>query len=158
VTSDPARLGDFFTLAELTTTSTGLPNVPEAAARSNLVELVRVALDPLRRHLGKPVRVRSGFRSLQVNRAVGGSPRSAHLTGEAADLKVTGLSSLELLEAVLAAGLDFDQVIAYAPERGGHVHLGIRAGAAGLHRRQLLLAPAGQSGYAPYTIGQPAPW
>jgi zinc D-Ala-D-Ala carboxypeptidase len=158
VTDERPRLGEFFTLAELMVTSTGLPNVPDARSRANLQVLVETVLDPLRRHVGRPVRVRSGFRSLQVNRAVGGSPRSAHLTGEASDIKADGLSALELLEAIVAAGLDFDQVIAYHPSRGGHVHVGIRAGMAGRHRRQLLIAPAGQSGYAPYTLGQPAPW
>jgi len=158
VTDDPPRLGAFFTLAELLVTSTGLPNVPSSSARLNLKVLVETVLDPLRRHVGRPVRVRSGYRSLQVNRAVGGSPRSAHMTGEASDIKADGMSALELLEAIVAAGIDFDQVIAYHPSRGGHVHVGIRAGMAGRHRRQLLLAPAGQSGYAPYTLGPPAPW
>lgn len=158
MTDERPRLGEFFTLAELLVTSTGLPNVPSSSARLNLKVLVETVLDPLRRHVARPVRVRSGYRSLQVNRAVGGSPRSAHMTGEAADIKVDGMSALELLEAIVAAGLDFDQVIAYHPSRGGHVHVGIRAGMAGRHRRQLLIAPAGQSGYAPYTLGQPAPW
>jgi len=157
VTDDPPRLGEFFTLAELMVTSTGLPNVPDARARANLQVLVETALDPLRRHLGRPVRVRSGFRSLQVNRAVGGSAKSAHMSGEAADVKADGLSSLDLLEAILASGIDFDQVIAYHAGRGGHVHIGIKAGAQARHRRQLLLAPL-SGGYVPYVAGGPAPW
>lgn len=158
MTEDPPRLGEFFTLAELMVTSTGLPNVPTSSARLNLKVLVETVLDPLRRHVGRPVRVSSGYRSQQVNRAVGGSPRSAHMTGEAADIKADGMVSLELLQAILAAGIDFDQAIAYHAARGGHVHVGIRVGLASRHRRQLLVAPAGQSGYAPYTLGQPAPW
>lgn len=147
------RLGEFFTLAEMTRTSTGLENVPGPAVRANMQELVTTVLDPLRRHLGRPVRVNSGFRSLRVNSAVGGSPRSRHLTGEAADIEVDGLDAHDLVEAIQLAELDFDQVIAYAPERGGHVHLGILAGAAARHRRQLLWAPAGTLSYVPYTAG-----
>jgi hypothetical protein len=147
------RLGEFFTLAEMTRTSTGLENVPGPAVRANLQELVATVLDPLRRHLGRPVRITSGFRSKQVNRRVGGSPHSRHLDGEAADIKVDGLDAHDLVEAIQLAELDFDQVIAYAPERGGHVHLGILAGAAARHRRQLLWAPAGTLSYVPYTAG-----
>lgn len=158
MTDERPRLGEFFTLAELMVTSTGLPNVPDARARANLQVLVEAVLDPLRRHLGKPVRVRSGFRSAQVNRTIGGSPRSAHMTGEAADVKADGLDSIALLEAILLADIDFDQIIAYHPSRGGHVHIGIRAGAAARHRKQVLLAPQGTSGYTPYLAGGPAPW
>jgi hypothetical protein len=158
VTDERPRLGEFFTLAELMVTSTGLPNVPDARSRANLQVLVETVLDPLRRHLGRPVRVRSGFRSIQVNRTIGGSPRSAHMTGEAADIKVDGLDSIALLEAILLADIDFDQVIAYHPSRGGQVHIGIKAGAATRHRKQVLLAPPGTSGYTPWVAGGPAPW
>lgn len=147
------RLGEFFTLAEMTRTSTGLDNVPGPAVRANMQELVATVLDPLRRHLGRPVRITSGFRSKQVNRRVGGSPHSRHLDGEAADIKVEGLDAHDIVAAILLAELDFDQVIAYAPERGGHVHIGILAGAAARHRRQLLWAPAGTLSYVPYTAG-----
>jgi len=147
------RLGQFFSLEEMTRTSTGLENIPGPAARLNMEQLVTSVLDPLRRHLGKPVRVTSGFRSLLVNREVGGSPRSRHLTGEAADIKIDGIDAHDIVEALLLAAPDFDQAIAYAPERGGHVHIGILAGAAARHRRQLLWAPAGSRSYVPYTAG-----
>jgi len=147
------RLGEFFGWAEMTKTSTGLDNVPGPTARLNMHELVTTVLDPLRRHLGRPVRVNSGFRSLRVNSAVGGSPRSRHLTGEAADIEADGLDAHDIVEAIHLADIDYDQVIAYAPERGGHVHIGILAGAAARHRRQLLWAPAGSRSYVPYTAG-----
>lgn len=157
MTDDPLRAGEFFTWKELTTTSTGLPNTPDTAARNNLRRLCTEVLDPLRRHLGRPIRVTSGYRTTAVNRAVGGSSTSAHVQGEAADIKVDGLGSFDLLKAILASGIDFDQVIAYAPSRGGHVHLGIKAGAAAKHRRQVLLAPAG-GGYTPWMAGGATPW
>ena len=157
MTDERPRLGEFFTLAELMVTSTGVPNVPDARARANLQVLVETALDPLRRHLRRPVRVTSGYRTAQVNRLVGGSSKSAHMTGEAADIKVDGLNSIDLLEAILLADIDFDQIIAYHALRGGQVHIGIKAGAAARHRKQVLLAPSG-GGYVPYVAGAPAPW
>jgi len=145
------RPGRFFTWAELTRTGTGLPNEPDAGHRTNLTVLVQVVLDPLREHLGKPVRVTSGYRSPAVNTKIGGSKTSAHLTGEAVDIKVDGLDAhgiVEALRMVDPAG-GWDQVIAYAPSRGGHVHIGIKAGAWPRHRKQVLWAPA-SGGYEPY--------
>lgn len=157
MTDERPRLGEFFTLAEMMITSTGLPNIPDARARANLQVLVETVLDPLRRHLRRPVRVRSGYRSNQVNHAVGGSKTSRHKTGEAADIKVDELGSIGLLEAILLCDVDFDQIIAYHPLRGGHVHVGIIAGAAARHRKQVLLAPAG-GGYTLWVAGGAAPW
>ena len=147
-------IGEFFTFAELLTTSTGLPNIPDATARNNLRELVSQVLDPLRRHLAKPVRVTSGFRSLAVNRKVGGSSTSAHVRGEAADIKVTGLEATDLVNEILRAGIPFDQVIGYAPNRGGHVHIALRAGGASRQRRELLYAPS-EGGYRPFVVERP---
>jgi len=145
------RPGRFFTWAELTRTSTGLPNEPDAGHRTNLTVLVQVVLDPLREHLGKPVRVTSGYRSPAVNTRIGGSKTSAHMTGEAVDIKVDGLDAhgiVAALRAIQPPG-GWDQVIAYAPSRGGHVHIGIKAGAWPRHRKQVLWAPA-SGGYEPY--------
>jgi len=145
------RPGRFFTWAELTRTGTGLPNEPDAGHRTNLTVLVQVVLDPLREHLGKPVRVTSGYRSPAVNTKIGGSKTSAHLTGEAVDIKVDGLDAHGIVEALrlVAPAGGWDQVIAYAPSRGGHVHIGIKAGAWPRHRKQVLWAPA-SGGYEPY--------
>jgi len=143
------RPGEFFTWAEFERTGTGLPNEAPPAARANLQLLTQQILDPLRRHLGKPIKVNSGFRSEVVNQAVGGSKTSRHKTGEAADIVCPGMSATELVGAILAAGIDFDQVIAYAPSRGGHVHIGLRCGTPELHRHQILWAPA-SGGYEPY--------
>ena len=147
------RPGRFFTWAELTRTSTGLPNEPDAGHRTNLTVLVQVVLDPLREHLGKPVRVTSGYRSPAVNTRIGGSKTSAHMTGEAVDIKVDDLDAhgiVAALRAIQPPG-GWDQVIAYAPSRGGHVHIGIKAGAWPRHRKQVLWAPA-SGGYEPYRV------
>lgn len=49
-------------------------------------ELVEHVLDPAREELGGPIKVTSGYRSADVNKAVGGSPTSQHTKGQAADL------------------------------------------------------------------------
>ncbi len=76
----------YFTLAELTHTTTGLLNNPTQKELDNLQLLVTNVLDPLRELYGKPIKVNSGFRSLLVNKKVKGAVNSDHLYGFAADL------------------------------------------------------------------------
>jgi zinc D-Ala-D-Ala carboxypeptidase len=139
--------GKYFDYREFQVTRTGLPNVMPASARANVDRLVQRVLDPLREHYGAPIRITSGYRSPQVNAAIGGSKSSDHLTGSAADFVLVAptYNAVEVARRIVALGLPFDQVIAYAPERGGHVHVGLRAGA---NRRQALYALPGV-GFAP---------
>ena len=131
------RPGEYFSWSEMTRTSQPLPNDPNHKERVNIKILCSTALDPLRRHLGRPVRVTSGFRSEAVNGAVGGSKTSAHREGLAADIKCSGLDAHSLMRAVIDSDIEFDQAIAYHPSRGGHLHLGLRLGR---NRRQTLWA------------------
>lgn len=106
------KLGDNFTLAEMTVTSTGLDNKPYREQLINLTRLVALVLDPLRKATG-PLRVNSGFRSFAVNEAVGGASTSYHTKGLAADV-VSGDPDhppAELIEAVIGMGLPFDKLI-----------------------------------------------
>ena len=143
------RPGDHFAWPELQRTSTGLNNAAPSRALTCLQVLVQHFLDPLRKHLGRPIRVTSGYRSAPVNKAVGGSKTSRHMTGEAADFKAEDLDAHAILAAVKELGLSYDQIIAYALSRGGHVHVQICAGAPSKHRHQILWAPA-SGGYEPY--------
>jgi zinc D-Ala-D-Ala carboxypeptidase len=149
-TVDPGmKLGRYFTLREFTRTSTGLPNVPTHAAIDNLERLVDKVLDPLRASLGRPVRVTSGYRTAAINAAIGGSPTSDHVRGMAADIAVSGLTSVDVAREINRLGLPFDQLIAYAPERGGHVHVSLRPSR---NRREALFAPPG-GGFLPARFG-----
>ena len=140
------RPGVHFTWKELTTTSTGLDNYPSTEHRNNLRMLCYSLLDPLRVHIGRPLYITSGYRSEAVNAAVGGSVRSYHLKGLAADCKSKVLDCHALIRAVIDSDIDFDQVIAYAPSRGGHIHIQMRLGR---NRRQVLWAPK-SGGYEDY--------
>ena len=53
-------------------------------------------LQALRDHLGKPIRVISGYRSPKYNRRIGGARRSQHMVAKAADIKVSGMSPAEV--------------------------------------------------------------
>lgn len=137
--------GEFFSWAEFERTSQPYPNEIPAVARVNIRLLVQRCLDPLRRRLDRPVRVTSGYRSAAVNEAVGGHPQSWHKYGLAADIKVAGMTSVELLKELWLMEPNVTTIIGYAPERGGHVHVDIDLGREG---RRWLWAPPG-GGYVP---------
>jgi len=134
-----------FSLAELTATGRNLPNVPTEGEIANLRMLAEKVLQPLRDALGKPVRVNSAFRSEAVNRAVGGTATSQHRLGQAADIHVPGMSSVELAKKIVELGLPFDQVI---EEFGSWVHVSYGP----RHRRQQLTATA-EKGKTVYRAG-----
>ena len=101
-----------FTLAELTHTDhRSLDNTPNDAERANLqrlaefLELVKVALG------GKPIMVNSAFRSKAVNDAVGSKDTSQHRVGRAADIRVPGMTPDQVVRALIATQLPFDQII-----------------------------------------------
>ena len=114
------RLGEWFTLDELRRNGQGLTNYPPAAALTNMTILVQHFLDPLREAIGKPVRVTSGYRCKALNEAVGGSKTSAHLTGEAADIKVQGMDSAAIARLIMELGLP-EQPLLDIPVPSGRV-------------------------------------
>jgi hypothetical protein len=102
------QLTENFTLAELTITSTGLPNQPNTEQLGNLKALAKNVLQPLRNLYAQPIEVNSGFRSVSVNVSVGGVSTSQHCKGEAADLNCDDNTTLFNL---IRSNLDFDQLI-----------------------------------------------
>jgi len=101
-----------FTLEELTHTDhREFSNEPNESERANLVRLA-VFLEQVKELLGgKPIMVNSGFRSKQVNDAVGSSDRSQHRVGCACDFRVPNMTPDEVVKAIIASDLGFDQVI-----------------------------------------------
>ena len=77
---------------------------------SKLKLLCEHILQPVRDNYGKPVVINSGYRCPSLNKAVGGAKTSQHLTGEAADFEIMGLSNYELA-CWIKDNLDFDQLI-----------------------------------------------
>lgn len=99
-----------FTIQELTHTNTGVDNTPTPQVVENLERLVKNVLDPLRELYGFPIKVNSGYRSPEVNKAVGGAANSQHLTGEAADITAGNPEANKKLFD-LCSWLAFDQCI-----------------------------------------------
>jgi uncharacterized protein YcbK (DUF882 family) len=104
---DCTRLTPHFTLAELTQTKTGIENVPNEAQVENLKRLCGW-LEQLRRRWNNlygegddPIIINSGFRSPEVNKAVGGVSTSNHLTGCAVDIRCIGMEQALRYAAIL---------------------------------------------------------
>ena len=101
------NLSPHFTLGELCKTKTGIENVPNEAQVENLKRLCRW-LEQLRRRWNNlygdgddPIVINSGFRSPEVNKAVGGVPTSNHLTGCAVDIRCIGMEQALRYAAIL---------------------------------------------------------
>ena len=106
------NLSEHFTLAELTATNhRQFDNTPNDAEMGNLVLLAEL-LEKVKAFLnGKPIMVNSAFRSKAVNDSVGSKDTSQHRTGCAADIRVPGMTPDQVVKAIIAAGLPYDQLI-----------------------------------------------
>jgi zinc D-Ala-D-Ala carboxypeptidase len=104
-----------FTLDELTASETaernGWDNTPNEQELANLQRLAEFLEDIKEALGGKPIMVNSAFRSKQVNDAVGSKDSSQHRVGCAVDIRVPGLTPDQVVRAIIASGLPYDQVI-----------------------------------------------
>lgn len=102
------RLSNNFNLKEFVKTNTYLPNEPNIESIINLHRLVIYVLQPARNHFNRPITITSGYRSREVNEAVGGKSNSQHLTGNACDFVC---EDMEKVCQYIIYHLDFDQLI-----------------------------------------------
>ena len=127
-----AKLSEHFSLGELTKTSHKVYNIPSHEAIENL-KRVCTWLEYLRKRSGTPIIINSGYRSPQLNRKVGGSPTSNHLTGCAVDIRVSGMEQLIQYAAILIeyaneTHQDFDELLIEKNHHGAiWLHFAVRA-------------------------------
>lgn len=87
----------------------GISNEPTMEHIANLRRIAQKVFQPARDFFGVPIRVSSGYRSPELNKAIGGSTRSQHSKGEALDLIIEG-RNMELF-FYIKNHLEFDQLI-----------------------------------------------
>lgn len=75
-------------------------DVPEEYLEN--VKLLCENLQTLREHLGIPIRVISGYRSKKYNTRIKGARKSQHMTAKAADIKISGMTPLEIKNAIVS--------------------------------------------------------
>lgn len=128
-----AKLSPHFTLGEFTRSSSHpeVYNIPSHEAIENMKRLC-IWLEELRARYNAPIRINSGYRSPQLNRAIGGVANSNHLTGCAVDIRVENMEQLIRYAAILLdisneTHQDFDELLI---ERNKHgviwLHFAVR--------------------------------
>ena len=128
-------------------TNYGISNTMNSGQLAKAIKLAENCFEPIREHLGKPIRVNSGYRSPAVNKRIGGALTSQHSLGEAIDLD---LHDRDLFEWIID-NVTFDQLIF----EGGNdteaawFHISYREGN---NRKQVLrmIKKGGKSTYIPY--------
>jgi len=95
----------------------------------NAVNLAENILQPVRDKFGATF-IRSGYRSIELNKLIGGASTSQHTLGQAADIEVSSASNYELA-CWIRDNLEFDQLILEFYTQGkpssGWVHVSYRA-------------------------------
>lgn len=141
------NLSEHFTLEELTHTDhREYDNTPNESELANLKRLASFLEDVKNVLGGKPIMVNSAFRSKQVNDAVGSKDSSQHRVGCAADIRVPGMTPDEVVRAVIASNLGYDQVIREF-DRWTHISVPNVAGAAP-RKSKLIIDKAGTRVFA----------
>ena len=146
------NLSEHFKLAELTKTKTGIDNVPNEEQVENLkrlcqwLEQLRLRYNQMRNEKGEmrngneemrnevgeyPIIINSGFRSPEVNKAVGGVPTSNHTTGCAVDIRCIGIEQALRYAAILLdiSDLnheDFDELLIEQKAHVIWIHFAVR--------------------------------
>ena len=135
-----AKLSEHFTLGEFTRSGSHpeVYNIPSHEAIANLKRLC-VWLEELRRRYNdkygveeEPIRINSGYRSPQLNRAIGGAANSNHLTGCAVDFRVENMEQLIRYAAILLdisneTKQDFDELLIERNKHGAiWLHFAVR--------------------------------
>ena len=104
------NLSKHVTLAEfqnsISATTHGIKNEMNATQIESAKLLCENVFEPLRIYLNAPIKISSGFRSLQLNKIIGGSKTSQHTKGEAMDIKI-GATGFNFIKD----RLEFDQLI-----------------------------------------------
>ncbi len=125
-------LSEHFSLKELTHSDKAIKlkidNTPTPNALASLYILAST-LELIRKAVGKPMKISSGYRCPELNAAIGGSKTSAHCLGLAADFTVAGMTPRQVAEKIVASDIIFDQCIlenisATNPD-GVWVHVGL---------------------------------
>jgi uncharacterized protein YcbK (DUF882 family) len=131
------QLSEHFHLSEFvrseTASAMGWTNNPPPEAVRRLHMLCLRVLEPIRQRIGSPIVVTSGYRSLKLNMAIGGSTTSQHIKGEAADIYAAGMDAADLHALIIATVPEFDQI--YLHRKNNFVHVSYRVGA---NRNQVL--------------------
>jgi hypothetical protein len=110
------QLSENLSLAEMISSESakrkGIDNRPGPVQSENLQLLANKIFQPIRNHFRTPINISSGFRSIALNKSIGGTSSSQHCSGEAMDIDMDGsnISNKQIFEWI-KDNLSFDQLI-----------------------------------------------
>lgn len=111
------RLSKNFTLSEITRSNTakrlGISNEPSKEHIKNIQNIITKLIQPMRSDIGA-IRISSGYRSSELNRAIGGSSKSQHCKGQALDLQYWSdgkMDNKKIYDWLIDNAVEFDQMI-----------------------------------------------
>jgi hypothetical protein len=133
------NLSEHFSIEELTCSDVaarnGWGNYPDLVELENLTRLAEL-LEQVRMVLNKSIMINSGYRSKQVNDAVGSKDTSQHRLGCAADIRVSGMTLDAVCKAIRESEIQFDQLI---KEFDSWTHISVTNNANDTPRNQMLV-------------------
>ena len=142
-------LCDYLSLHEAIKSKTairkGIDNTPSEKHISNLKMLAEKIFLPIRRHFRTAIYISSGYRSVELNKAIGGSYKSQHCKGEAFDIdqdnKFSSVSNADIFNFI-KGNLDFDQLIWEfgTVHNPAWVHISYNTTIPSANRREILMA------------------
>ncbi len=90
----------------------GIKNDPTDDHLLNMITISEKVFEPLRKHVGGPIKINSFYRGPELNKAIGGSSKSQHCNGQAIDIDDTfGHATNAEMYKWIKENLDFDQMI-----------------------------------------------
>lgn len=126
----------------------GVSNQPTPEHIENMKVLAEKIFQPIREHFGVPIYISSGYRSAALNKKIGGSRTSQHLTGEAIDIDMDGhphVSNVQIFNFI-RANLIFDQLIWEFGNNSNPDWVHVSYNTSGTNRRDVLRATKGTFG------------
>ena len=120
-----------FTMSELLKSDIAekynISNIPDKQSLDNMLTLIIECLQPIRNFIDKPMNISSGYRSPRLNGhpLINGAQNSQHVTGQAVDFTVKGMTPKQIIEMIKRSGVEVDQCI---NERNCWVHLSYNKG------------------------------
>jgi hypothetical protein len=151
------QISKHLSLAEVSRSETakrrGINNTPSGAHLENFKKLAENIFEPIREHFKVPIIISSGYRSKELNSAIGGSSTSQHCQGEAIDIDMDGTSITNAqIFHFIKDNLVFDQMIwEFGTDKNPDwVHVSYES--TGKQRKQILKAvkSGGKTSYVPY--------
>jgi hypothetical protein len=153
------KLSTHLDLSEVTRSDSakrkGISNMPTSEHLENFKKLAENIFEPIRKHFGVPIMISSGYRSKELNTAIGGSLTSQHCTGEAIDIDMDGTSNgvtNKMVFEFIKSNLNFDQLIWEFGTKDAPDWVHVSFESTGKQRKQILRAikSGGKTTYQPY--------